>query len=83
VTGFIWLGIHSNGGCCEHGNEPSVSIKGGECLGVSYPTPYFLQQIILKINTEIYVMFAKGDAVCLFRSISRHFITFGVAGIIS
>jgi hypothetical protein len=21
-TGFIWLGIGTSGGCCEHGNEP-------------------------------------------------------------
>jgi hypothetical protein len=27
-----WLGIWPNGGLFEHGNEPSVSLKGGECL---------------------------------------------------
>jgi hypothetical protein len=26
-TGFSWLGIGSRGGFCEHGNEPSGSIK--------------------------------------------------------
>jgi hypothetical protein len=30
--GFIWLRIGTNGGCCENGNEPSGSIKGGEFL---------------------------------------------------
>jgi hypothetical protein len=25
-TGFNWLRIGSNGGLCEHGNEPSGSI---------------------------------------------------------
>jgi hypothetical protein len=33
-TGFIWLVIvTSAGGSCEHGNELSGSIKGGEFLG--------------------------------------------------
>jgi hypothetical protein len=35
-TGFIWLRIGTSGGSCEHGNEHSSSIKGGE----------FLEQII-------------------------------------
>jgi len=26
-TGFGWLRIGSNGGFCEHGDEPSVSIR--------------------------------------------------------
>jgi hypothetical protein len=28
-TGFGWLRIGSGGGSCEHGNDPSVSIKKG------------------------------------------------------
>jgi hypothetical protein len=32
-TGFGWLRIGSSGGLCEHGNEPSGSIKkAGYCL---------------------------------------------------
>jgi hypothetical protein len=31
-TGCIWLRIGSSGGLCEHGDEPSGSIKGGEFL---------------------------------------------------
>jgi hypothetical protein len=31
-TGFICLRIGTSGGPCEHGNEPSGSIKGGEIL---------------------------------------------------
>jgi hypothetical protein len=32
-TGFIWLRIGTSGeGSCEHDNEPSGSIKGGEFL---------------------------------------------------
>jgi hypothetical protein len=31
-TGFIWPGIRYNGGLCKGGNEPSVSMKGGEFL---------------------------------------------------
>jgi hypothetical protein len=27
---FIWIGTGPSGGSCEHGNEPSGSIKGGE-----------------------------------------------------
>jgi hypothetical protein len=30
--GFIWLRIVTVVRCCEHGNEPSDSIKGGEFL---------------------------------------------------
>jgi len=30
-TGLIWLGI-GTGGCCECGNESSLSLKGGESL---------------------------------------------------
>jgi len=26
------MSCKKNAGCCEHGNEPSVSIKGGEFL---------------------------------------------------
>jgi hypothetical protein len=29
-TGFIWLRIGTSGRSCEHDNEPSGSIKGGE-----------------------------------------------------
>jgi len=29
LTGFIWL---IDAGSCEHGNEPSGSIKGGEFI---------------------------------------------------
>jgi len=29
-TGFIWFRIGPVVGCCEHGNEPSGSTKGGE-----------------------------------------------------
>jgi hypothetical protein len=33
LTGFVWVGIGSSGGCsCENGNEFSGSIKGGEYL---------------------------------------------------
>jgi hypothetical protein len=32
-TGFIWLRIGTGAGFCEHGNEPSGSVKGGEFLG--------------------------------------------------
>jgi hypothetical protein len=32
-NGLIWLGIGASGGLlCEHGNEPSGSIKDGEFL---------------------------------------------------
>jgi hypothetical protein len=31
-TGFIWPRIGTIGGCCEHDNEPSGSIKGGEFI---------------------------------------------------
>jgi hypothetical protein len=31
-TGFIWLRIRVGSGFCEHGNEPSGSIKGEEFL---------------------------------------------------
>jgi len=31
-TGLLWLMIRTSGGSLEHGNEPSVSIKGGEFL---------------------------------------------------
>jgi hypothetical protein len=31
-TGLIWLRIGTGGGSCECGNEPSGSIKCGECL---------------------------------------------------
>jgi hypothetical protein len=31
-TGFMWLRRELVAGCCEHGNEPSCSIKGGEFL---------------------------------------------------
>jgi hypothetical protein len=30
--GFVWLRIGTWAGCCEHGNEPSVSMKNGEFL---------------------------------------------------
>jgi hypothetical protein len=30
--GFMWLRIWASDGFCEHGNERSVSIKGGEFL---------------------------------------------------
>jgi hypothetical protein len=32
VDRFIWLRIGTSGGLCEHGNESSGSIKGGELL---------------------------------------------------
>jgi len=34
-SGCIWLRIGSigGGGSCEHGNEPSAFIKGGNSLG--------------------------------------------------
>jgi hypothetical protein len=32
-TGLIWLRIVTSGGLCEHGNEPSDSIKYWEVLG--------------------------------------------------
>jgi len=32
-TGYIWISIGTSGGSCEHGNELSGSIKGGEFLG--------------------------------------------------
>jgi hypothetical protein len=31
-TGRIWLWIGTVAGSCEHGNEPSSSIKGGKFL---------------------------------------------------
>jgi hypothetical protein len=31
-TGFIWLSKEFSGGLCEHSNEPSGFIKGGEFL---------------------------------------------------
>jgi hypothetical protein len=31
-TGFIWLRIGTVTGCCEHGDEPSYSVKGGGFL---------------------------------------------------
>jgi hypothetical protein len=31
LTKFIWLRIGTSGGLCEHGNEPSGSIK---CWGI-------------------------------------------------
>jgi len=44
LTGIRCFKIESNGGCCDHGNEPPVSIKSGEfqlsdcqvLCGVSY-----------------------------------------------
>jgi hypothetical protein len=30
LTGFIWLRKGTSGGCCKHGNEYSVGLKGGE-----------------------------------------------------
>jgi hypothetical protein len=32
LTGFIWLRTGPVTGCCEHSNEHSASIKGGEIL---------------------------------------------------
>jgi hypothetical protein len=32
-SGFIWLRTGTGGGFCEHGNEHSGSIKGGEYVG--------------------------------------------------
>jgi hypothetical protein len=32
VIGFIWLRIETGGSSCEHGDEPSGSIKCGEFL---------------------------------------------------
>jgi hypothetical protein len=32
-TGLIWLKIGTGSGLCEHYNESSVFIKGGEFLG--------------------------------------------------
>jgi hypothetical protein len=29
-TVCIWLRIRTSGGPCEHGNEPSGSVKGGD-----------------------------------------------------
>jgi hypothetical protein len=29
---LIWLATETKGSCCEHGNEPSGNIKGGELL---------------------------------------------------
>jgi hypothetical protein len=31
--GLIWFSVRLAVGCCEHGNEPSDSIEGGELLG--------------------------------------------------
>jgi hypothetical protein len=31
-TAFIWLRIGTDGGSCEYGNEPLVSMKGTEFL---------------------------------------------------
>jgi hypothetical protein len=31
-SGFVWLRIRFIGGFCEHGNETSGSVKGGEFL---------------------------------------------------
>jgi len=31
-TGFIWFRTGTSGGSCEHGNEPSGAIRGGEFL---------------------------------------------------
>jgi hypothetical protein len=31
-TGFIWLNTGDTEGYCVYGNEPSVSVKGGECI---------------------------------------------------
>jgi len=31
--GVHWLTVGSVASCCEHGNEPSGSIKAGEFLG--------------------------------------------------
>jgi hypothetical protein len=34
-TGLIWLRIRTGevAGCCEHGDEPSSSLNGGEFIG--------------------------------------------------
>jgi hypothetical protein len=32
LTGLIWLRIGTGDSLCEHGNEPSGSIKGGEFI---------------------------------------------------
>jgi hypothetical protein len=31
-TGFVWLRIGMNGGCCERGNETSLSVNEGTVL---------------------------------------------------
>jgi hypothetical protein len=31
-TGFIWLWIGANGGCCENSNKPSGSVNCSEIL---------------------------------------------------
>jgi hypothetical protein len=33
LAGFIWLGIGTMAGCCEHDDELPDSIHGGEFLG--------------------------------------------------
>jgi hypothetical protein len=30
---FLWLKVGPVTDCCEHLSEPSISVKGGKCLG--------------------------------------------------
>jgi hypothetical protein len=51
-TGFILLRIGTVAGCCEHGNEPSGSIKGGEFLG----SPYYFQKVTTSFGQPMRVL---------------------------
>jgi hypothetical protein len=45
-TGFSWLRIGSSGGFCEHGNEPSGSIKEAGYCFISRMTVSFSNNIL-------------------------------------
>jgi hypothetical protein len=46
LAGCIWLRTGTGGGYCEHGNEPSGSIKGGNFL-TSWETASFSRRTLL------------------------------------
>jgi hypothetical protein len=48
---YIWLRIGSSAGHCEHGNEPSSSIKDGEFL-TSFSRRVMLEGVSYVVNIE-------------------------------
>jgi hypothetical protein len=54
--GFLWLRMGPVAGSCEHGNEPSGSIKGGEFLDLIYK----FQDLIPKHPFQMFKLFFDG-----------------------